>query len=332
MAAHTPLPPNLRRGLVAFSGSLFIDNKTQDSGAAQRGNPAHELLASLPLQMMLYFNACYFPVWCLAEGMMLQLKYHLLPGHYQFLLVTTFLILLLVEGSRLYLGYMGNLQEKVSTTSALVSSPLVLVRDGADLSTHHNPFLLESCLDLSWEESTGAGRTWRQVTRDPLTLLLYPSLYQGRDAPALGFTVSERTQAQPRVAVMSQCPRCQGEQSGIVASASTSPALLLQVPELAGFLLLSFLIQLPLLLFLLMDSQVLCLPLELAVHSLLLAFLLAEITAAFLALRIMSKQLAAQFYLRRWKEGGRGMPGQADREGPCCRTPPAHAVSPSREY
>lgn len=35
---------------------------------------AHELLANLPLQMMLYFNACYFPVWCLAEGMMLQLK------------------------------------------------------------------------------------------------------------------------------------------------------------------------------------------------------------------------------------------------------------------
>ncbi|KFQ15829.1 Transmembrane protein 17, partial [Leptosomus discolor] len=69
-------------------------------------------LASLPLQMMLYFNVCYFPVWCLAEGMMLQLKYHLLPWHYQFLLVTVFLILSLTEGSRLYLGYVGNLQEK----------------------------------------------------------------------------------------------------------------------------------------------------------------------------------------------------------------------------
>ncbi|KFQ51353.1 hypothetical protein N333_02598, partial [Nestor notabilis] len=39
-------------------------------------------------------------------------QYHLLPGHYQFLLVTTFFILLLCEGPRLYLGYMGNLQEK----------------------------------------------------------------------------------------------------------------------------------------------------------------------------------------------------------------------------
>ncbi|XP_042661229.1 transmembrane protein 17B-like isoform X1 [Tyto alba] len=187
MAAHTPLPRNLRRGLAAFSGSLFINNKTRDSGAAHPYPPAREVLSSLPLQMMLYFNVYYFPVWCLAEGMMLQLKYHLLPRHYQFLLVAAFLILTVGEGSRLYLGYMGNLQEKV--------------------------------------------------------------------------------------------------------------------PELAGFLLLSFLIQLPLLLFLLTDSHITPLPLEMAVHSLFLAFLVAEIVAAFLALKTMTKQLAAQFYLRPFKEG-----------------------------
>uniref|UniRef100_A0A8C3JQ82 Transmembrane protein 17 n=1 Tax=Calidris pygmaea TaxID=425635 RepID=A0A8C3JQ82_9CHAR len=124
----------------------------------------------------------------------LPLQYQLLPQHYQFLLVTAFLILSLVEGSRLYLGYVGNLQEKV--------------------------------------------------------------------------------------------------------------------PELAGFLLLSFLIQLPLLLFLLTDSHLIRLPLEMAVHSLLLAFLLAEMMAAFLALKTMTKQLVAQFYLRQLKEGGRGWPGQ----------------------
>lgn len=45
------------------------------------------------------------------------LQYHLLPQHYQFLLVTAFLILTLAEGSRLYLGYVGNLQEKVSALS-----------------------------------------------------------------------------------------------------------------------------------------------------------------------------------------------------------------------
>ncbi|XP_005427680.1 transmembrane protein 17B-like [Geospiza fortis] len=190
MAVPTPLPPSLRRGLVAFSGSLFINNKTWDSGTAPTSQPAHKVLSSLPLQVMLYFNAYYFPVWCLAEGIMLHLKYHLLPWHYQFLLVTAFLILSLAEGSRLYLGYLGNLQEKV--------------------------------------------------------------------------------------------------------------------PELAGFLLLSFLIQLPLLLFLLSDRQVIHLPLEVPMHSLFLAFLLLEIVAAFLVLRTMTKQLAAQFYLRQFQEAGRG--------------------------
>ncbi|KAM6112031.1 LOW QUALITY PROTEIN: transmembrane protein 17B-like [Pterocles gutturalis] len=194
MAVHTPLPPNLRWGLAAFSSSLFINNKTRDSSAAHTYHPAHEVLASLPLQMLLYFNVYYFPVWFLAEGLMLQLKYHLLPQHYQFLLVAAFLILSLA-GLRLYLGYVGNLQEKV--------------------------------------------------------------------------------------------------------------------PELAVFLLLSFLIQLPLLLFLLTDSQVIHLPLEMAVHSLLLAFLVTEITAAFLALKTMTKRLAAQFFLQQFKEGDRGWPGQA---------------------
>lgn len=39
MAAHTPLPPNLRWGLAAFSSSLFINNKTRDSGAAHTYPP-----------------------------------------------------------------------------------------------------------------------------------------------------------------------------------------------------------------------------------------------------------------------------------------------------
>ncbi|XP_009082078.1 PREDICTED: transmembrane protein 17B-like [Acanthisitta chloris] len=199
MAVHTPLPPSLRRGLVTFSGTLFINNKTQDSVAAQIYQPAHEVLSSLPLQVMLYFNVYYFPVWCLTEGMMLQLKYHLLPWHYQFLLVTAFLILSLAEVSRLYLGYMGNLQEKV--------------------------------------------------------------------------------------------------------------------PELAGFLLLSFLIQLPLLLFLLMDKEVIHLPLEIIMHCLFLTFLLAEIVAAFLALKTMTKQLAAQFHLRQLQEGGKAQLGPEDTAG-----------------
>ena len=39
MAAHTPLPPSLRRGLAAFSSSLFTNNKTQDSGTPRTHHP-----------------------------------------------------------------------------------------------------------------------------------------------------------------------------------------------------------------------------------------------------------------------------------------------------
>lgn len=78
------------------------------------------------------------------------------------------------------------------------------------------------------------------------------------------------------------------------------------MPELAGFLLLSFLIQLPLLLFLLTDDHIVRMPLEMAVHSLFLAFLVSEVVAAFLALRVMTTQLAAQFYLQQFTSGGRG--------------------------
>ncbi|XP_074868946.1 transmembrane protein 17B-like [Carettochelys insculpta] len=183
------LPHNMRRGLTTFSGSLFINNKTRDCGAAQIYHPGHEVLSSLPLQMMLCFNVFYFPFWCLSEGIMLALKYGLLPCYYQFLLAAAFLILILAEGFRLYLGYTGNLQETV--------------------------------------------------------------------------------------------------------------------PELAGFLLLSFLIQLPLLLFLLTDEHIIRLPLETAVHLIYLVFLASEITAAFFALKVMTKHLAAQFYLKQFEDTGR---------------------------
>ncbi|KGL77546.1 Transmembrane protein 17B, partial [Tinamus guttatus] len=70
------------------------------------------VLASLPLQMLLYFNVLYFPLWCMAEGTMLLQKFSLLPHYYQLLLLAAFLLLSLGEGLRLFLGYIGNLQEK----------------------------------------------------------------------------------------------------------------------------------------------------------------------------------------------------------------------------
>ncbi|XP_055054394.2 transmembrane protein 17A isoform X2 [Misgurnus anguillicaudatus] len=74
----------------------------------------------------------------------------------------------------------------------------------------------------------------------------------------------------------------------------------LKVPELAGFWLLSFLFQLPILLFFITDENIIILPLERAVHSLYLAFLLAEVLASFFALRVMTRKLALQFHMRQF--------------------------------
>ncbi|KAJ7309591.1 hypothetical protein JRQ81_007644 [Phrynocephalus forsythii] len=186
LAMQTPLPPNLRKGLSTFSGSLFINNKTSDSIAAPTYQSGPAVLSSLPLQMLLYFNAFYCPFWCLSEGVMLELKFHLLPNYYQALHVAAYLVIICVEALRLYLGYIGNLQEKV--------------------------------------------------------------------------------------------------------------------PELAGFALLSFLVEMPTLLFILADPYVLRLPLEIAVHLVLLLFLTSEITAASFALRVMTKKLAMEFFLKQFEE------------------------------
>ncbi|XP_032041055.1 transmembrane protein 17 [Aythya fuligula] len=72
-----------------------------------------EIVSSLPLQMSLYFNVYFFPFWWLSSVVMLQLKYAVLSDYYKFILVTVMILASLIEIIRLYLGYIGNLQEKV---------------------------------------------------------------------------------------------------------------------------------------------------------------------------------------------------------------------------
>ncbi|XP_048849058.1 transmembrane protein 17A [Brienomyrus brachyistius] len=183
-----PFPQNLRLGLAYASGTVSAHNRTHERAENWQCNyrAANELLSNLPLQMLLYFNSFYFPCWWLSEMFMLEVKFSVLPGYYQGILVTGVVLITAFEALRLYLGYVGNLNEKI--------------------------------------------------------------------------------------------------------------------PELAGFWLLSFLFQLPILLFLLTDEGAIILPLERAVHSVYLAFLLSELAAAALALRTMSRKLSLQFHLRQFGE------------------------------
>ncbi|XP_062429460.1 transmembrane protein 17 [Rhea pennata] len=174
------LPEPLRRRLGSFSRTVFTDSSR--TGPQCPGNSAdNEIISSLPLQMSLYFNVYFFPLWWLSTIVMLQFKYPILSDYYKFIVVTVIILASLIEVIRLYLGYMGNLQEKV--------------------------------------------------------------------------------------------------------------------PELAGFWLLSLLLQLPIILFLLFNEGLKIQPLERAVNIIFAFFLTFQVIAAFLALRKMVNQLATHFRL-----------------------------------
>lgn len=69
---------------------------------------------------------------------------------------------------------------------------------------------------------------------------------------------------------------------------------------MAAFWLLSFMIELPVILFFLTDEKTIILPLERAVHSLYLVFLLTEVLASLWALRKMTRKLTLLFHLRQF--------------------------------
>ncbi|XP_003467545.2 transmembrane protein 17 isoform X1 [Cavia porcellus] len=174
------LPDPVRQRLGNFSRTVFRDSSR--TGPEYNGGPDNEMSSSLVLQMSLYFNTYFFPLWWVGSIMMLHTKYSFLPDYYKFIVITIIVLVTLIEAIRLYLGYMGNLQEKV--------------------------------------------------------------------------------------------------------------------PELAGFWLLSLLLQLPLILFLLLNEGLTNLPLEKAMHIIFTSFLTFQVILAFYTLKKMVNQLAARFHLQ----------------------------------
>ncbi|XP_068111619.1 transmembrane protein 17A-like isoform X2 [Hyperolius riggenbachi] len=112
-----------------------LDSLTRET-VLQKGKPTEagevDIVSSLPLQISLYFNTFYFPFWWISDVIALQLKYILLPDHYKFILVTLLILMSVIEVIRLFLGYRGNLQEKVPELagfwllSILLQLPLLL--------------------------------------------------------------------------------------------------------------------------------------------------------------------------------------------------------------
>ena len=91
-------------------GSYLGVGNNKKSPAIKLGN---EIVCDLPLQMALFFNVCYFPAWLIIYIVITTVKYEYLNYLYKFILVTVLVAATIIEIIRLYLGYLGNLTEKV---------------------------------------------------------------------------------------------------------------------------------------------------------------------------------------------------------------------------
>lgn len=74
-------------------------------------------MSSLPLQMSLFYNVCFLPFWLICTGFLVALKFNSVELIYQILLVAILIAFSTLEISRLYLGFLGNLTEKVPELS-----------------------------------------------------------------------------------------------------------------------------------------------------------------------------------------------------------------------
>jgi len=107
VASLDPLFPGVKELSVEAKG-----NVSRDFGLTQT-----RCMSSLPLQMSLFYNVCYFPLWLFATGFTVALKFHRVELIYQVLLTTILIAFSSLEIGRLYLGFLGNLTEKVPELS-----------------------------------------------------------------------------------------------------------------------------------------------------------------------------------------------------------------------
>nr|KAG5698426.1 hypothetical protein BaRGS_006621 [Batillaria attramentaria] len=102
----------------------------------------NEYVTNLPLQMLIYFNVFFSPLWFITSIVMLQAKFNNLSELYQIVLISVYIVYTLIEIVRLYLGFVGNLMERVPELAGfwlltiLLQFPLILllvINDGAIL-------------------------------------------------------------------------------------------------------------------------------------------------------------------------------------------------------
>ncbi|KAM3723892.1 Transmembrane protein 17B [Dirofilaria immitis] len=85
-----------------------------------------EVLSSLPLQIALHYNVCLVPFWAIGLIVGFVSKMHYLSVTHVIILSTLLFITIVVEFIRLFLGYYGNLGEKISALSGFWVASVIL--------------------------------------------------------------------------------------------------------------------------------------------------------------------------------------------------------------
>lgn len=117
------LPRSVNRPLNRLATSIFSATGPEDSknSIAVAKKPARieiEYSSSLPLQMLLSFNNCFFPFWALSFIFILPLLAPNSSNQHVILMVFGFGFKFIIECIRLYLGYAGNLAERMPELTA----------------------------------------------------------------------------------------------------------------------------------------------------------------------------------------------------------------------
>eukprot|EP00794_Sanderia_malayensis_P014265 gene14265-15752_t len=104
----------LRNRLTNATTAMFPNTRQSNITDKKRLlNVETNLASNLALQVILYFNAYYSGFWFIICIVTFVAKYEKLDSVYKFVLIVIYVIMAIIEIGRLYLGYTGNLQEKV---------------------------------------------------------------------------------------------------------------------------------------------------------------------------------------------------------------------------
>ncbi|KAL4223006.1 Transmembrane protein 17 [Mactra antiquata] len=123
-----------RRTMTSVTDTLFpVSKSAKDPQKHQILKTGNDYVTNLPLQMAVYFNIYFCPFWILVTIVGFELKYDHISVLYKITLMAVYITYTIIEVIRLYIGYIGNLMERVPELAGfwlltlLIQLPLILL-------------------------------------------------------------------------------------------------------------------------------------------------------------------------------------------------------------